>query len=394
MAKWQREHLGNHAQIRARIGWRGLSSDEYVDSGPFLIAGKHIISGSIDWDSCDHLTEHRYQESLEIALESGDVIVSKDGTIGRVARIDYLPGPATLNGTMMLVRPTRSLDYRYLAHVLNGQEFQNLVDERISGSSIPHLFQRDLVTLPISIPRLEEQRRIADVLDSIDESIQATERLIAKHEKFCDGLAPDLLWNSHLDRDLVPINDIGQIIGGGTPSRERIEYWNGSIPWLTPSELSKSRNKYVLETKESISESGMSGSAATVLPEGSLLMTSRASIGFCALAGMPMATNQGFQNVVPHGDIDSSYLLHLGRSLRREMIRRASGTTFLEITGREFGRISVPHPPLHEQRRIASILDTADEAIHRHEDELAKLRKLRSGLATDLLSGRVSTVAV
>ena len=393
MAKWQCEHLGNHAQIRARIGWRGLSADEYIDSGPFLIAGKHIISGSIDWNSCDHITEHRYRESSEIALESGDVIVSKDGTIGRVARIDSLPGPATLNGTMMLVRPTRSLDYRYLAHVLNGQEFQNLVDERISGSSIPHLFQRDLVTLPISIPQHDEQQRIADVLDTIDGSIQATERLIAKHEKFRDGLASDLLWGSELDKNLVPIGDIGEVIGGGTPSRERSDYWDGSIPWLTPSELKGTTDKYVFETKESISERGLSESGATMLPEGSLLMTGRASIGSCALAGVPMATNQGFQNVVPCGDVDSSYLLHVGRGLRREMVRRASGTTFLEITGKEFSRISVHLPSLPEQRRIASIFDTADETIHRNEEQLAKLRGLRSGLADDLLSGRVRTKA-
>ncbi|MCY4664181.1 MAG: hypothetical protein OXC00_05905, partial [Acidimicrobiaceae bacterium] len=110
MTDWRREHLGDHTQIGARIGWRGLSADEYVENGPFLIAGKHIVSGSVDWTGCDHLTERRYRESPEIALQIGDVIVSKDGTIGRVARIDSLPGPATLNGTMMLVRPTGSLD--------------------------------------------------------------------------------------------------------------------------------------------------------------------------------------------------------------------------------------------------------------------------------------------
>ena len=156
MGSWTQDRLGNYAEIRARIGWRGLSADEYVERGPFLIAGKHIVSGVVDWDACDHLTEHRYRESPEIALQVGDVIVSKDGTIGRVARIDSLPGPATLNGTMMLVRSTGSLDHRYLSQLLNGPSFKKLVEDRISGSSVPHLFQRDLSTLPISLPPLEE----------------------------------------------------------------------------------------------------------------------------------------------------------------------------------------------------------------------------------------------
>ena len=122
-------------------------------------------------------------------------------------------------------------------------------------------------------------------------------------------------------------------------------------------------------------------------------MTSRASIGFCALAGTPMTTNQGFKNLIPRTDVDSSYLFHLGQTLQREMIRRASGTTFLEISSREFGRIEIRMPPLGEQRRIARILDSADDAIRAHEVERDKLRALRSGLAADLLSGRVRTVA-
>ena len=111
---WRTEPLGKHCYIKARIGWRGLAASEYTDSGPFLIAGKHIESGCIDWDAADHISDFRYRESFEIALAEGDVILSKDGTIGRVARIDSLPGRATINGTMMLVRPEREINYRFL----------------------------------------------------------------------------------------------------------------------------------------------------------------------------------------------------------------------------------------------------------------------------------------
>ena len=183
------------------------------------------------------------------------------------------------------------------------------------------------------------------------------------------------------------LGDLGEVVGGGTPPRERAEYWNGSIPWLTPGELTGHSDKYVSETQDCVSELGLAASGARLLSEGSLLVTSRASIGSCALAGRPMATNQGFKNVTPGTEVDPSFLFYLGRTLGKEMTRRASGTTFLEISGREFQRIRVRLPPLQEQRRIAEILDTIDEAIQATERVIAKHEQVRARLAKDLLAG-------
>ena len=190
---WKKDRLGNYCYIKARIGWRGLSASEYTESGPYLIAGKHIEDGIIDWDACDHISEYRYRESWEIALSEGDVILTKDGTIGRVARVDSLPGKATINGTMMLVRPKREIDYRFLYHVLNGYKFKKLIEDKVSGSSIPHIFQRDMVTLPISFPPLQHQVQLAAVLDTLDVAIHETEAIIAKLKAVKQGLLHDLL---------------------------------------------------------------------------------------------------------------------------------------------------------------------------------------------------------
>lgn len=190
---WSTETLGKYCYIKARIGWRGLSASEYTDDGPYLIAGKHVENGLINWEICDHINEFRYRESWEIALEQGDVILTKDGTIGRVARIDTLPGKATINGTMMLLRPVSALDYRYLYHALNGECFKKLVEDKVSGSSIPHIFQRDMVTLAISLPPIEQQRKIANVLDTLDTTLRKTEAIIEKLKQIKQGLLHDLL---------------------------------------------------------------------------------------------------------------------------------------------------------------------------------------------------------
>lgn len=193
LSNWRVERLGNHAYIRARIGWRGLSASEYTEHGPYLIAGQHIIGGKVDWDACDHVSEFRYRESWEIALRHGDIILSKDGTIGRVARIDDLPRPATINGTMMLVRPRETLDFRFLYHFLGGTQFQKLIEDKVSGSSVPHIFQRDMVLLPVSLPPIAEQLRISQVLDAAEEAIRGTVQLVAKLKRMRLGLLCALL---------------------------------------------------------------------------------------------------------------------------------------------------------------------------------------------------------
>ena len=196
------------------------------------------------------------------------------------------------------------------------------------------------------------------------------------------------------------LGDLGTIVGGGTPSRERTEYWHGPIRWLTPGELTGKNAKYVSETQSCITELGLSSSGARLLPQGSLLVTSRATIGSCALAGVPMATNQGFKNLIPSTEIDPSYLFYLGRTLGREMTRRATGTTFLEISGREFGHIKVRLPPWEEQRRIAEILDTIDETIQATERVIAKLVVVAHAIQHRLVSSgsgrsvRLASIAV
>ena len=185
------------------------------------------------------------------------------------------------------------------------------------------------------------------------------------------------------------LGDLGVVTGGGTPSRAKAEYWDGDIPWITPGELTSNQKKYVSRTQDCISRLGLHASGAKLLPRGSLLVTSRASIGSSALTAIPMTTNQGFKNLIPNADVDPSFLFHLSQTLGREMTRRASGTTFLEVSGREFERIAVRLPSLEEQRSIAEILDTIDESIQATKRVIAKYEGVRDGLAFSLV-GRSS----
>ena len=169
---WIEINIKNYSTIKGRIGWRNLKQSEYTESGPYLIAGKHITNGIINWTECDHLSMERYDESPEIALKSGDVIFSKDGSLGNPALIRELPDKATINGTMMLVRLHNKVTPNFFYQVLNSDSFLRLLHVLKSGSSIPHIFQRDMENFKFKIPQsLKEQNQISSFLEVVDEKI-------------------------------------------------------------------------------------------------------------------------------------------------------------------------------------------------------------------------------
>jgi type I restriction enzyme S subunit len=182
------------------------------------------------------------------------------------------------------------------------------------------------------------------------------------------------------------ITQIGAVVGGGTPSREVPSFWRGSIPWVTPGEVSGEDAKLLHDTNDHISASGLAGSGANLLPAGSLLVTTRATLGARVINAVPMATNQGFKSVVFKRPEEASYYFHLFEKVKPELVRRASGTTFLEISGAEFGSIKVPSPSPNEKLKISQILDTLDTAIHETEAIIAKLKAVKQGLQNDLLT--------
>lgn len=207
-----------------------------------------------------------------------------------------------------------------------------------------------------------------------------SEASIACTGKRGDKAHPATSWEE------VRAEDLGEIVSGGTPSRANPSYWGGFIPWVTPSEITELKDKYLYDTRERITEEGLAGSAAKLLPASSVVVTSRATLGEAAIAGVPLTTNQGFKSIIPNVETDPVFAYYLLRSLKPEMVRLASGTTFLEISKSDFAHICVKRPKRDEQSRIAVVLDAMDEAIAKTEVVIAKLKQVRAGLLHDLLT--------
>ncbi len=189
-----------------------------------------------------------------------------------------------------------------------------------------------------------------------------------------------------MEWEAVHIEEVADVSGGGTPDRQNAEFWGGAIPWLTPTELTNLKSSYISDSRERITDSGLKNSAANVLPAGSILLTTRATIGSCAINLVPMTTNQGFTNFTCGERINNLFLYYTLVALKKDLEKLGAGSTFLEIPKGAIRRMYVPLPPIDEQKKITKILSSVDNAIEKADAVIAKTRDLKKALMQRILA--------
>ena len=193
---WKNISIARHSHLKARIGWHGLTTGEYLQSGSYkLVGGTDFKNAKIDWNSAAFVSKWRFDQDRNIQLQSDDVLITKDGTIGKVAIVDNLPFPATLNSGVFVVRPIRgTYESRFLYWLLRSSVFENFISSLSAGSTINHLYQKDLNTLTLDFPEdFSEQREIASVLDDADSEIRALESRLESARNIKQGMMQELL---------------------------------------------------------------------------------------------------------------------------------------------------------------------------------------------------------
>lgn len=248
--------------------------------------------------------------------------------------------------------------------------------------------------LEIEAPELVEQTAIAEVAHDLADHIATLERLIAKKHAIKQGMMQQLLTG----RTRLPgfsdnwvdstLGAIARVTGGGTPSTRVRSFWGGGIPWFTPAEIKAQGSGLVSSSERTITQEGLASSAATLLPAGTVLVTSRASIGNCAVAAVPVSTNQGFTSMIPNDSRSTWFLYYWIQQYRPELESRAAGSTFLEISASKVSAISLRQPSLDEQAAIGIAIRAADAEIDTLNNRLTKARAIKTGMMQQLLTGR------
>jgi type I restriction enzyme S subunit len=194
--EWVVKRLGDSALLKARIGWQGLTTAEYLSSGNyFLVTGTEFDSGYIAWNNCHFVDEKRYKQDKYIQLRPRDILVTKDGTIGKVALVTDLPGQATLNSGIFVIRPLdNAFNPEFFYYLLCSQVFSEFLGQLAAGSTINHLYQKDFVSFSYQKPpTIEEQAAIANILNGIDSELIALKTCLNKTRAIKQGMMQQLL---------------------------------------------------------------------------------------------------------------------------------------------------------------------------------------------------------
>ncbi|WP_196767789.1 restriction endonuclease subunit S [Gallibacterium anatis] len=345
----------------------------------------------------------------EFKVKAPGVVTGRSGTLGK---IHYIEKDFWAHNTTLWVTKFDNCYPKFVYYL-----FQKIGFERFaSGSGVPTLNRNDVHDFKTFLPNsIKEQTAIATVLSDTDELINSLEKLLQKKQAiktatmqqlltgktrlpefacFSDG-TPKGYQQTELgeipeDWEVVELGDVSTIKSGGTPSTLQPDFWNGEINWCTPTDITTLSGKYLYNTNKTISKLGLDNSATDLLPIGSILMTTRATIGECAIAMRPMTTNQGFKNFICDDNVNNEFLYYLLGIQKSKFIALCSGSTFLELSTKQVRsfKISIPKS-LKEQTAIATILSDMDTEIDALSKRLQKVRSLKQGLMQQLLSGKM-----
>ncbi|MGH8499877.1 MAG: restriction endonuclease subunit S, partial [Methylococcales bacterium] len=292
------------------------------------------------------------------AMISGPgVITGRSGTLGNVhfVETDYWP-----HNTSLWVTNFYGNDARYVFYLYNSINFERFA----SGSGVPTLNRNDAHAFRIALPPTKaEQSAIAEALSDADALIESLEQLIDKKRHLKQGAMQELLTGKTRLRGfggewkVKRLEELADIRNGGTPSTAQPQFWDGDIPWCTPTDITGLNGcKYLSDTSRKISLLGLKSSSADVIPTKSVIMTSRATIGECAINRVPVSTNQGFKNFVPFEHVDVEFLYYMLRTQKQGFVALCGGSTFLEIGKTQLVSFEVRVPDAKaEQSAIATI---------------------------------------
>ncbi len=328
----------------------------------------------------------------QILLNEKCLLISISGAIGNVAVFNHSQD-AFIGGAIAVLKFKEKKSLDFVMHFLMSASGQKLLLNSVKSSSHKNLTIADLRDLLIPLPPLNEQIAIANILSGVDRYLYSLDALILKKESVKKALSFELLsqrkrlkgFNQNWQK--VRLGDIAEIIGGGTPSTQVTSFWNGSINWFTPTEIGIT--KYVHKSQRTITPLGLKKSSAKLLPIGTILLTSRASIGDCAILKVVATTNQGFQSLIPLEKINNEFLYYLMLTLKNKLLKLASGSTFLEVSPNKIKNLLIPLSPLNEQIAIANILSDVDNEITSLKNKKRQFDNIKKALNHDLMSAKI-----
>jgi type I restriction enzyme S subunit len=419
--------------------WRDTTLGEVTDflSGGTPSKGRpDYWVGSVPWvsakdmkrfrleDSEDHVSERAVANGTKLVPAGSVLLLARGMTLLNDLPICVISRPMTFNQDVKALRPKPHVSPDYLPYLLLGNKDRLLSLVDLAGHGTGRLNSDELKALNVALPPLPEQRAIAHILGTLDDKIELNRRMSetleamartlfqswfvdldpvrAKAQGRDHGLPPEIaaLFPDSLEESELgeipkgwankPVGDLADVFGGTTPSTKEPAYWDGGVhAWATPKDLSGLSVPVLVDTERRLTEAGLAQVGSGLMPNGTVLLSSRAPIGYLAIAELPVAINQGFIAMVPREGISNLFLLLWASAAHEDILRRANGSTFLEISKSHFRPIPVVTPSAPVMQAFEGLQRPQYERVVRCVRENRSLAALRDALLPKLISGEL-----
>jgi type I restriction enzyme S subunit len=386
---WPQVKLGDVADF---ISGYAFASGDWSTSGVPVIRIQNVQDGFLDMRSTNYLSKGALDSYCKFATMPQDVVISMTGNIGRVAYIHRQDETRLVNQRVGIVRASaeRGINSMYLYYYLLNPLTRSQIMARGCGSAQPNVSSKDIISLSIPLPPLEEQRKIVAVMTAIDTALDAAVRAIKREVEAQKPIRQALLEDLFSDTEgweIVKLGDVADISIGRTPTRNEPDYWSNdsSRPFCTIADM---QSFDINPSKEWVSELAEATKKAKRVPAGSLLMSFKLSIGKVGITVVDVFPNEAIAWIEPKSTLTTKLFLLLAIQSADLLAGSSKAVKGKTLNSKSLANIQIPLPPLDEQMRIVKIMEAVDtidlEAAKRHE---SALRSLRQAILGDIMSG-------
>ena len=414
------------ADACSAINYGLTASATDAPTGPKFLRITDIVSGVPKWDSVPYVSAEK-SEQEKYQLFNGDIVIARTGASTGVSAYVKDPPHALFASYLVRLQTKPEFDPRFVSYYLKSEEFWTFIRGVLGDKSAqPNASASTMTSAPFRAPRnLSDQQAIAHVLGTLDDKIELNRRMNRTLEEMAraifqdwfvdfgptrakmEGLDPylptelwDLFPDELVDSELgeIPegweVENLGQVVevfGGATPSTKRPEYWEGGIHcWATPKDLSNIACPVLLDTERKITDAGLNKISSGLLPSGTLLLSSRAPIGYLAISEVPVAINQGFIAMPPRDAPSNWYMMLWCKASHEEIISHANGSTFLEISKANFRKIPMVLPDSELLSEFDKFVGSLYGRVSVNQRESQTMATKRDVLLPILLSGTLT----
>ena len=369
----------------------------------------YLANVNVRWGEFDltDLREMKFEEHEinRYSLKYGDILMCEGGEAGRCAFWRAKNSHIMFQKALHRIRTHDCLDSAFLYYYFLNLGTRNGFEPYLTGATIKHLPREQLAKIEIHFPDLETQKKIASTLSHYDDLIQTNQQRIALLEEAAQRLYDEWFVKLRFPNyqqvpvvdgvpegwEKVTFADVCESVGGGTPSTKVNEYWeNGDVSWVTPTDITRLSSLILLDTEKKITQKGLKESSTKMLPPDTILMTSRASIGYFGLIDRPVCTNQGFISIIPNNNADRMFILFNLKNRLEEIDGLATGSTFKELSRRVFRAMNITLPPEELRQSFSSFVQPLFEQMRTIAQQNQKLTQARDELLPRLMSGQLN----